>query len=124
MRLRPFAEWQLGFESLARVGADLIIGDFGRQGIVVRDPSIGQLYTVGDRTPGLSFLVGADTAVVGQSVLLSDDQLRRNRHRARIGLSWRGDRAEVFYGATWLSPEFVGQSESQTVGSISLGWQF
>lgn len=124
MRLRPFAEWQVGVEWLVRMGADLIIGDFGREGFMLRDPSVGQLYTAGDGARGLSLIAGADTAYVGRSVLLPGDQLRRDRHRARIGLSWRGKRTRAFYGATWLSPEFTGQSGSQIVGSVKLGFTF
>jgi hypothetical protein len=30
----------------------------------------------------------------------------------------------AFYGATYLSPEFVGQTAGRVVGSVSLEWNF
>jgi len=35
-----------------------------------------------------------------------------HRQRARIGLHWQAAcNLSLFYGATWLSPEFDGQTE-------------
>lgn len=124
MRLRPFTEWEVGPEWLVRAGADLLIGGDRGQGLLLRDPSVGQLYSVASRAQGLSLLVGADSSYVARSVLLRDGQLRHRRHRARLGLSWQGAGMDVFYGLSWLSPEFVGQPRGQIVGSIRLGRAF
>jgi hypothetical protein len=127
----PFVEGQVGFETLIRIGADLTIGHFGQGALLIRDTVTGQ-RVAGIRAPdggktGLSLTLGGDVARVEKSALLPEGgaaELRRDRSRLRAGLHWQGNRAEVFYGATWLSPEFVAQAEGQVVGSLQLRLRF
>lgn len=129
--LRPFVEGQVGFETLIRAGVDLTIGQFGDRALLLRDPVTGQ-RVAGVRAPeggkpGVSLTLGGDVAHVGDSALLPAGGaavLRRDRARLRAGLHWQGRRSEVFYGATWLSPEYEAQPEGQVTGSLQLRLRF
>lgn len=126
-RVRPFAEVRAGVENLARAGVDLTWGDFGTEAVVIRDPVSGQRIPVlwGPREAGWSFTAGLDAAAVAWSAFLSDDGLTPEpRYRARGGVRWQGERWSVYYGATWLSPEFEGQREGQVVGIVQVGASF
>ena len=122
---RPFIEAQLGFETLARVGADVTFGHYGRGALLLRDIVTGQRY-MGVRPPGggesgVSFTIGGDFARVGKSELLpagGTAVLANSRSRLRAGLDWHGGSTEVFYGVTWLSKEFEAQGSGQLVGSL------
>lgn len=127
--LRPFVEAQAGFETFARIGADVLIGSAWSEGIWIRDTTSGQLYQSArhDRTPGVSVLVGADAAHVWNSALLPAGEapaVGELRTRARAGVIVQGKRLSVFYGATWLGPEFVGQPEGQFVGTVRIDIAF
>ncbi|NKX44151.1 lipid A-modifier LpxR family protein [Roseicyclus persicicus] len=127
--LRPFVELQAGAETLARAGFDLTLGNLGQGGLRTRDPITGQRLEgiVGDSDGGWSFLLGADSAWVDSSVFLPADrgyQVEDVRHRVRAGVNYGFGSSNIFYGVTWLSEEFVGQTEGQLVGSLSLGLQF
>jgi hypothetical protein len=122
--VRPFVELRAGVETLARAGVDLTWGSFGSARVVIRDPVSGQrLPTLwGPREEGLSFTAGLDAAAVDYSAFLSDDGLSPEpRFRVRGGVRWQGERWSVYYGASWLSPEFAGQEEGQVVGTLQLG---
>lgn len=125
---RPFVQVQSGIETLARVGGDVIFGGFGQSSLLLRDDFSGQLYdAVGRDDRGLSFLIGADTAKVFHSAIIpanSGLELTDTRDRVRAGVNWQGDRIGLFYGVTWLGKEFVGQSDSQIVGTIDLRLKF
>lgn len=129
-QFRPFVEGRWGFETLARVGFDLTIGQRGRGGLLVRDPVSGQRYVAvqGNEAPGMSFVFGADVAYVDSSELLNRDrgiQLTDARSRVRTGINWQGKGGStVFYGLTWLGEEFEAQKESQIVGSVRLRLRF
>lgn len=127
-RLRPFAEARTGDETFARIGADLIVGRFGESALTLRDTVTGQLYQgtrgTGD---GLSFLVGADVAAMGESVYFPENrraELERVRSRARLGAHWQRGRFSVQYGFTYLAPEFDTQPEGQVLGSASIRYRF
>ncbi|WP_428514898.1 lipid A-modifier LpxR family protein [Roseovarius sp.] len=128
--IRPFVEGRWGFETLARVGFDMTIGQRGRGGLLVRDPVTGQRYVAvqGNEAPGASFVFGADTAYVDSSELLNRDrglQLTDARTRVRTGVNWQGEGGStIFYGLTWLGKEFEAQKESQLVGSVRLRLRF
>jgi len=125
--LRPFAGAQVGIENLVRVGADVTIGAFGKGAVMVRDGATGQRYRAAAATlaPGFSLVAGGDVTRVFSSVLLEDGpEPEKTRTRLRAGLHWQGQRASVFYGATWLSPEFQGQGEGQVVGSLTFNLRF
>lgn len=127
--LRPFVEAQLGVEDIARIGADVTIGSFGANGLRLRDPITGQRFLgiESERPDGVGVLLGADAAYVGGSRLLPQQgglRAESARYRARAGLAYAQDGYSLFYGVTYLSPEFVAQPEGQVVGSLSLGWRF
>ncbi|MFP4304392.1 lipid A-modifier LpxR family protein [Rhodosalinus sp.] len=126
-RLRPFVEARTGAESLLRVGADLTIGSFGEGELLVREVSTGHRYRViAARQRGVSFVAGADVARVFDSVFLPADRGYRltDRARVRAGLHWQGRRNALFYGLTWLGPEFEAQPEGQLVGALRLDLRF
>ncbi|MBF9034625.1 DUF2219 family protein [Rhodobacterales bacterium HKCCE2091] len=128
-RLRPFAEVQSGLENLARVGADLTIGEFGRGALMLRDVNTGQRY-VGVRSEdpsGLSLILGADAAWVESSVYLPESlgyEIEPFRGRLRAGVATEIGPLGVFAGATYLTEEFVGQPEGQVLSSVNITFNF
>ena len=128
LRLRPFAEARAGVESLVRVGVDVTFGQLGRDDLMLRDVTTGQLYRAveGSRDIGASLTLGADLAQVFDSALMPAGSVAAEDHRYRLraGLHWQGKRSAVFYGASYLSPEFTGQPEGQIVGALSLNLRF
>jgi hypothetical protein len=127
---RPFVELQGGVETLARAGFDLTFGSLGQSGLRTRDPITGQrigAVTGIEDQGGWSFLLGADTAYVESSIFLPEDRgfrAEEDRHRARFGVNYGLGLTNIFYGVTWTSEEFVGQPESQAVGSLSFDIRF
>ena len=125
---RPFVAAQAGVETLARVGADVTFGAFGRQSVMVRDTATGQRYRAAPSTlvPGFSLVAGGDVARVFGSVLLPSNgpAPTETRSRLRAGVHWQGERASGFYGLTWLSEEFQGQDGGQVLGSLSFNLRF
>ncbi|MGR3467951.1 MAG: lipid A-modifier LpxR family protein, partial [Shimia sp.] len=71
--LRPYADVQLGFESFARAGADVIFGAREDSTLMTRDYTTGTLLPVGEGAAGLSLLMGADIAYLADSALLPSD---------------------------------------------------
>jgi hypothetical protein len=129
LTLRPFAELQWGAEDLARAGADVILGGAAQDALWLRDVPSGQLYQgIEGSTTGLSLVVGADWAAVGSSAWLPEDRgfaAEDERLRARAGVHWQvAPGTAFFYGAAWLSPEFVGQEEGQVTGQLKLDFNF
>ena len=125
LTLRPFLEGQIGFETMARAGVDLTLGNLGKGGLMLRDVNTGQRYSAvqGVEGKGFSLTLGGDVARVASSYLLPEGgavTASPTRTRARAGLNWQGEKSFVFFGATYLSPEFKEQSEGQTLGSLSL----
>lgn len=128
-RVRPFVEAQAGVEDLVRAGVDLSFGQFDTGALMVREAVTGQRYRAValDRVEGYSVTVGADAARVRGSVFLPEGgaaELSETRHRVRAGLHWQGARSEVFYGLTWMGPEFEQQPEGQLLGSVNLRLRF
>lgn len=129
LTLRPFVEGQVGFETVARAGADVTIGNLAKDGLMLRDVNTGQRYSAvqGPLGTGLSLTFGGDVARVFSSALLPTGGVvtaSDTRGRMRAGLNWQGEKSFVFFGATYLSPEFDQQSEGQTIGSLSLLLRF
>ncbi len=126
--LRPFIEGRAGDETLARIGADLLIGRVGQKDLLLRDVTTGHLYRgTQDAARGGTFVLGADIAKVESSIYLPASGgyvLTDTRSRLRAGLHWQSGKRSVFYGVTWLSEEFVGQPEGQLVGSVRIRWRF
>ncbi len=131
MSVRPFVEAQAGAEDIVRFGADVILGQVGQRDLMVRDGVSGQLIRGVEHDgnlAGLSFVAGADLSQVFSSIYLPEDQgfvLEDVRWRARAGVHWQiADEMSVFYGTTYLSREFEGQSEGQVVGGVKLNFNF
>lgn len=127
--LRPFVEAQYGVENFARIGADVLIGRALQNDLWLRDSPSGQLYTgVEGERAGTGFVFGADYAVVSNSAYFPASfgaVAKDERFRARAGVHWRfGDGLSYFYGATYLSEEYVGQTEGQVVGSLKVNFEF
>ncbi|SMH40274.1 lipid A-modifier LpxR family protein [Maritimibacter sp. HL-12] len=127
--LRPFVEVQAGVESLARIGADLFIGPAFDGGLLLRDGTSGFAYRGLDAggQPGVSLVIGADTARVFSSALLpaaDGYRLTPLRHRARAGVMFEGDRLSVFYGGAWLGREFAAQPRGQVSGVLQVNFRF
>ena len=127
--LRPFVAARAGDESLVRAGIDLEFGARERGALWLRDDTTGQRYVgiSGNSDLGLSFQLGADVARVWGSAWLPEAggvAAEPWRQRLRAGVAWRGPRFGVFYGVTWLSPEFVGQPEAQLLGSLRFRMNF
>lgn len=126
--LHPFVAAEVGVESLARVGGDILIGKSGGA-LLLRDTATGQRYRgiAGTGASQMSFTVGGDLARVFDSALLPEDgsvTMAENRGRLRAGLQWQGDKAAVFYGLTYLTPEFDEQPEGQFLGSVNFNLRF
>ena len=129
LQARPFVEARAGVETLVRMGGDLTIGRFDRDGLSLRDITTGQRYrgVKGIRQDGLSLSVGADVAQVFDSGLLPSGgavTAADTRYRMRAGLQWQAKGATAFYGVTYLSPEFDQQDQGQVVGALSLNLRF
>jgi Outer membrane protein LpxR len=127
--LRPFVQMRGGDETYARIGADLLFGPNFTSGVLARDETTGLVYQTIGRVPGqgLSFLLGADTAKVLSSAWLPASggyTLTPMRNRVRAGMSWQGETVGLFYGATWLGPEFSAQPAGQVVGSMQMRIRF
>lgn len=127
--VRPFGELQAGLETFARVGVDVLIGASYRNNFFIREPVTGHLMTnvrdSDDRSWG--FVMGGDLAGVAHSNLLPGGRgydVRSTRVRARAGVAYQGENSGVFYGLTYLGPEFEGQSEGQMTGSLHLRFNF
>ncbi len=127
--VRPFVEVSAGVEDIARIGFDAFFGPVGRDDLLLRDVTTGQLYRGTDNSvTGFSFVVGADYVAVGDSVFLPNDTgpaAKEQRSRGRAGLHWQmAEDTSFFYGVTYLSEEFEGQSEGQFLGSLKLNFNF
>lgn len=129
VELRPFVEASAGVESYVRMGGDLRIGGAISGDLLLRDTVTGQRYrgTHEAEDPGLTLLLGADTARVFDSYLLPGDDgyvLSDHRSRMRAGVHWQGENSSAFYGITWLSEEHDAQPDAQAVGSLQLRLRF
>ncbi len=129
LRFRPFVAAQAGVESYIRIGGDLIIGEAVSGDLLLRDDVTGQFYrgVRGEVRPGASLVVGADIARVFDSYYLPSSDgysLTDFRGRYRAGVHWQGEKSSLFYGVTWLTPEFAAQGQGQAVGSLQLDLEF
>lgn len=127
--VRPFVEVQSGAETLVRVGGDLTLGTFGAGDLLVRDAATGHRYrtTRATRAKGVSVILGGDIAHVFDSALLPEGgnvTLSPERSRARLGLNWQGEKSSIFYGVTYLAPEFEEQPEGQVLGALNINLRF
>ncbi|MCH2163538.1 MAG: lipid A deacylase LpxR family protein [Marinovum sp.] len=127
--VRPFVEFESGYEVWARAGFDMILGSFGRGGLQARDMVTGHRYrVVPGAGEGLSLVFGGDvTEVFATDLLREEDGVDAldTRHRLRAGVHWQRAGHNLFYGVSYLSPETEYQDgEGQTVGALRLDWNF
>lgn len=129
--VRPFVEGRIGLETLVRTGFDITIGAVGQSSageMMVREGITGQRYrTIQRAGKGISFTLGADMAMVSESIYLpasSGISLTDRRDRVRSGIHWQGEKNHGFLGLTYLGKEFSTQKSSQVVGSIRLALKF
>ncbi len=127
--LRGFVELQAGPEDLIRAGADVAIGPFLHDDLLIRDSSTGHLYRgISGPGTGFAFVAGADVARVRDSAWLPASRgvvAEEVRYRVRGGVHWQlSQSVNFFYGLTYLSEEFEGQPEGQVVGSLKLNFNF
>jgi hypothetical protein len=128
-RLRPFIEARAGVENILRVGADLTVGNYGQDALLVRDPVSGQRYrAIAGGGAGLSLVLGGDIAKVSNSTYLPASRgyrLSNTRDRLRAGVHWQGKSGRsAYYGLSWLGKEFKGQADDQLIGSLRLKLAF
>ncbi|MEJ6397462.1 lipid A-modifier LpxR family protein [Yoonia sp. 208BN28-4] len=126
---RNFLSLDAGAETLVRIGSDLRFSGFGHNDLMLRDVVTGHLHSATEHAgTGWALTAGADMAHVVDSIFLPADRvagLEDMRFRARGGVEYKfSPSAAVFYGATYLSPEFEGQPEGQVVGSLRLNFNF
>lgn len=125
--VRPFAEVQAGYETLARVGVDLVVGSMGDNALWARDVTTGTLMRADHaQDVGFSLLLGADYTTVSDSVVLPADDgfVLEDRARVRVGGQYKSELHRFYYGLTWLSEEFEAQTGSQVVGSVTIDFAF
>jgi Uncharacterized protein conserved in bacteria (DUF2219) len=126
--VRPFIEARAGDESLIRAGGDVVIGGAWANSLMLRDTVTGQRYSgIDGRELGFSLTLGADVAHVFSSAYLPSGgtvALSDNRTRVRAGMEWQGTRGGIFYGLTYLGPEFEGQESGQVTGSLNVNFDF
>ena len=124
----PFIEARLGTEDMLRVGVDFELGLGFADDLSLRTVATGQRipYGLGAGGTGLTLTVGADTAIVNESVYLPSDlgYVLTPRHRIRGGLRYTKNNLSVFYGLSWLGEEFEAQSSGQFVGTIHVSTRF
>ena len=128
LSFRPFVAAEAGIETLVRAGGDLMVGNFDTGALMLRDTTTGQRYrgVEGEASGALGLTIGGDIAHVFDSALFPDGgvDMSDTRTRLRAGLRWQGTKASVFYGLTYVGPEFEQQPEGQIIGSLNLNLRF
>lgn len=126
--VRPYAEFVVGADEAISVGADLIFGNLASAERWTRDVVTGRLLTPEvNQIRGISFIGGWDTRSVYSSVHLprnSAVELEPVQHRVRMGIQSSTGFTNFFIGQAWISPDFVGQPESQRLGMLSVSFAF
>ena len=127
--VRPFFEVQAGVETFARIGFDMFFANGVSGPATTRDVVSGQIMSVVAKDPVTGFTpsIGFDVARIWDSQFLPSSSgltVKPWRLRARGGLRSQTQTTEIFYGLSWLSPEYEGQPSGQVLGSLSLDFQF
>lgn len=124
--IRPFVRFDIGVESFARIGADIIIGKGMRYNFFVRDPVTGNLMT-GQKSfksgLRLGVLFGGDVSYMATSAYFNSnrgEEMIAIRHRFRVGVQLEVSNLNIFFGITKFSKEFKKQKTGQSVGSIEI----
>jgi len=126
---RPFLEAQIGVETYARIGFDLALGPASRGNLSVRDVVTGtrNIAVKSQRGQGTTWILGADIAFVNNSNYLPASlgyTVTAQRTRVRTGFVYEGQQHSMFYGLTWLGPEFQNQNSGQVVGAVTIRMRF
>lgn len=126
---RPFFEGRVGIEDVARIGGDMIFGSASDNDLLLRDSLTGSLYKgieYGDI--GWTAIVGADVAHTSDSAFFPASfgtTAKPVTYRARAGVEYQRSRySSFYYGATYLSEEYVGQPSGQIVGALRFSFNF
>ena len=127
--LRPFASVVAGAETGVRVGFDVMAGGRATTTLFAREPVTGQMIGAArsGKYAGPVINFGADVMAVADSHFLPGGQgyeIEPLRYRLRAGVDGQIGGFDVFYGLTWLSPEYSTQTEGQIVGSIAMFLRF
>ncbi len=127
--LRPFFEGRFGIEDVIRAGADVVIGSASDRDLMLRDALTGSLYKgveYGDI--GWTAILGADVAHTSNSAFFPASfgtTAKPVTYRARAGVEYQRSRySSFYYGATYLSEEYVGQPSGQVVGALRISFNF
>lgn len=129
LTLRPFSEAQIGVETYARAGFDMVFSANPAQDLRLREGVTGQrlpaLHVSGHQSWGLG-LGGDITYIVDSKYFrpVGAITFKQTRTRLRAGAFYQGDQLAAFYGVAWLSPEFTTQSEGQFVAALSVSLRF
>jgi hypothetical protein len=126
--LRPYGLVAVGADQSATVGADVVIGPMAQADSWTRDVVSGQLLThQNTEKRGVSLVAGADISRVYASMHIPEDskvEPEEIQARVRLGGQFNLGAVDIFFGQTWLSEGFVGQSETQRVGNLSVSLNF
>ena len=124
LEVRPFVSGDLGAETLLRAGVDLDWGAVASGDLKLRQVVSGHRVSAvrEKQSRGWRATFGGDVAWVGDSVFLPAEgpRTRDFRTRVRAGIAYNWADAQIFYGHTWLGPEFEGQGTGQRVGTLQL----
>ena len=125
---RPYGFIAIGADESATIGMDVVLGSLAQSSSWTRDHVTGQLLThQADTKEGFSFVAGIDATRVLSSMHIPEESAvapEVTQTRARIGAQLYVGAADVFFGQTWLSEGFVGQSDTQRVGTLSVSFNF
>lgn len=136
LEFAPFVQGSLGMrENSLRVGGDLIVGSSLEGRSWGNDLATGALLA-GASMPRKGFnwttFVGADLGYVASDAFLDGGfagdgpSVRREPIVARVrgGVLLEYDNVGIGFSLNWLSKEFRGQSEGQTIGAIQVKYRF
>lgn len=128
LKIRPFLEFSAGVETYGRMGVDLVLGSFGRSGLLAREEVSGFQYAVtAQEQTGLSLIAGADYTYIDESAFFPDefeDVMENELTRMRLGLAYSRGKHAFFFGNTWLSEQIKDAPEAQRIGSINYTYKF
>lgn len=126
--VRPYVDATFGADEAMGLGVDFVIGPLAGAEVWTRDVVTGRLLTPEtNRISGTSWVAGWDIRSVETSVHFPDHaevELEPIQQRARVGVQVGSKFANFFIGQAWVSPSFVGQSESQRLGMLSVAFVF
>ncbi len=136
IELAPFVQTSLGMrENSLRAGADLLIGSALEGRTWGADLATGAMIageSMHRQGVHWTLFTGADAGYVASDVFLDGGPegdgpsvgRRDTTARLRAGILLEHGRVGIGFSLNWLSPEFQGQQEGQTIGTIQLKVRF